>query len=264
MLKGHEDGDGFSYCGAPRSPSLGHSSPLDGTGMFCAGSTTNPLGAGVLSPPHSPQKCSDLGLFFIPMMRGMTAAAQGGEWQHPDVGTHLWTNHPPKSHTSLSCGILRRTQVASSSLRMESTAPQAQPEGRRGWQQKHHLLFPLPDPRNIQNLWNKGLGANHAGAGSSPRLLQSPHSECSSSPINHTCPINHTLRVNPTPAAGSCKAGGGGEEEERGKEEEERRRRGGGGHQGRSRWALAAFAHVLPKTKKHQRRVFIDSHIRAL
>lgn len=159
VLKGREDENGFSYCGTPRSPSLGHSSLLDGIGRFHADSTTNPLGAGVLSPPHSPPKCSELGLFFIPMTRGKAAAAQGGEWEHPDVGTHLWTDYPPKSHTSLSCALLRRTHVASSTLRMGSTAPQAQPEGRRGWKQHHHLLFPLPDPRNIQNLRNKGLEA---------------------------------------------------------------------------------------------------------
>lgn len=82
VLKGYDDGDGFSYCGTARNPSLGHPSPLDGTGMLHAGSTTHPPGAGVLSPPHNPQKCSEVGLFFIPMTRGMAAAAQGGEWQH--------------------------------------------------------------------------------------------------------------------------------------------------------------------------------------
>lgn len=73
--------------------------------------------------PTAPKKCSELGLIFIPMTRGMTAAAQGGEWEHPDVGTHLWTNHPPKSHTSLPCGIMRRTHMASSSPKMGSTCP---------------------------------------------------------------------------------------------------------------------------------------------
>lgn len=170
VLKGHDDGDGFCYCGTARNPSLSHPSPLDGTGMLHPG-------VRVLSPPHTPQKCSEVGLFFVPMTRGMTAAAQGGERQHQmwrAVGTHQLS---PKSHTSLSCGILRRAHVASSSLSMGSAVPRAQPEGRRGWQQKRHLWFPLPHPRNIQN---EGLEANHTGAESSPRLQSLP--ECSSTP----------------------------------------------------------------------------------
>lgn len=86
--------------------------------------------------------------------------------------------------------------------------PQARPERRRSPQPqppgKAATSFPSPDPKSIQSLGNKGLGASHAGAGSRefPKAAkpQRPN-ENSSRPINHTCPINHTLPINPNPAA---------------------------------------------------------------
>lgn len=145
-LKGHEDGEGFSYCGTPRSPSLGHPSPLDGPGMLHAGSTTNPLGARVLFPSHSPPKCSEVRLFFIPMSRGMTAAAQGGEWEHPDVESSWDTLVDQLSPKIPHLPFMWHPEKDPHGLELpteEVHCPQAQLEGRRGWQQKHHLLVPI-------------------------------------------------------------------------------------------------------------------------
>lgn len=142
VLKGHDDGDGFCYCGTARNPSLSHPSPLDGTGMLHPG-------VRVLSPPHTPQKCSEVGLFFVPMTRGMTAAAQGGERQHQmwrAVGTHqlspkiphlpfMW--HPEKGPCGLELPEHGLCCPPSSARRKERLAAETPPLVPTATSQKH-------------------------------------------------------------------------------------------------------------------------------
>lgn len=101
---------------------------------------------GSCSHPTAPPKCSDVRLFFIPMSRGMTAAAQGGEWEHPDVESSWDTLVDQLSPKIPHLPFMWHPEKDPHGLELpteEVHCPQAQLEGRRGWQQKHHLLVPI-------------------------------------------------------------------------------------------------------------------------